>query len=102
MSLRALAAALALVAGHAAAAPAHLDVDATLDPATRELRARGTLAVGRDATEIVLAARYRVESFAVDGQRDAVPIVTRSVTVARAPASENESGPFVSASQMAG
>jgi len=89
MILRALAAALALVAGHAAAAPAHLDVDATLDPATRELRARGTLAVGRDATEIVLGARYRVESFAVDGRRDAVPVATRNGRhVWRLPAAE--------------
>jgi aminopeptidase N len=78
MNPRALAAAAALVAAQALAAPAHLEVDATLDPATRELRARGTLAVGRDATEIALAARYRVESFAVDGQRDAVPVVTRN------------------------
>jgi aminopeptidase N len=78
MTLRALAAATALAAGAAAAAPAHLDVDATLDPGTRELRARATLSVGHEATEIVLAARYRVESFAIDGRRDAVPVATRS------------------------
>jgi aminopeptidase N len=89
MNPRALAAAAALVAAQALAAPAHLEVDATLDPATRELRARGTLAVGRDATEIALAARYRVESFAVDGQRDAVPVVTRNGRhVWRLPATE--------------
>ena len=45
--------------------------------------------MGRDATEIVLAARYRVESFAVDGQRDAVPVATRSGRhVWRLPAAE--------------
>jgi aminopeptidase N len=89
MSLRAFAAAFALAAAQAAAASAHLDVDASLDPATRELRAHGTLAVGRDATEIVLAARYRVESFAVDGKRDAVPVATRSGRhVWRLPAAE--------------
>jgi aminopeptidase N len=72
MSLRGWSAAVALVATPALAAPAHLDVDAMLDPATRELRARAVLSVGRDANEIVLAGRYRVESFAVDGRRNAV------------------------------
>jgi aminopeptidase N len=90
MTLRALAAATAmLAAGAAPAAPAQLDVDATLDPATRELRARATLSVGREATEIVLAARYRVESFAVDGRRDAVAVTTRGGRHAwRLPAAE--------------
>jgi hypothetical protein len=74
---RAAAAALALAAAHAFAAPAHLELEATLDPATRAFAARGTLAIGRDATEIALAARYKVESFAVDGRRDALPVATR-------------------------
>lgn len=89
MRWRALVAAAALVVAQAAAGAAHLEVEATLDPATRELRARGTLAVGREATEIILAARYRVESFVVDGRRGAVPAATRGGRhVWRLPAAE--------------
>lgn len=77
MTLRAAAAALALAAAHAVAAPAHLELDATLDPAARALAARATLELGREAAEIALAARFVVESFAVDGRRDAVPATTR-------------------------
>jgi aminopeptidase N len=89
MTRRAVVAALALAAAHAAAAPAHLELDATLDPATRELAARASLAVGREATEIALATRYKVASFAVDGRRDAVPATTRGGhRVWRLPAAE--------------
>ena len=91
MSLWGLSAALALVAAPALAAPAHLDLDATLDPATRELRAHAVLSVGRDANEIALGARYQVESFAVDGRRNAVAGLIRDGRyVWRLPAADRE------------
>ena len=63
---------LALLAAPAFADPARLELDAELDPATRELRAHGVLVVGRGAADIALAARFRVDSFAVDGRRNAL------------------------------
>jgi aminopeptidase N len=82
---------LALLAVQALANPARLELDARLDPATRDLRARGVLVVGRDATDIALAARFRVDSFAVDGRRDAPASRLRDGRrVWRLPAAERE------------
>lgn len=67
MSLRGCVLLLALAAAPARAERAWLELDATLDPATRELRARGALVVGRDATEVSLAARFQVDAFSIDG-----------------------------------
>jgi aminopeptidase N len=96
MSPRCGSAALALIAaltlaGSVRAAPAHLDLDATLDSATRELHARGVLLVGRAAEEVVLGGRFQVESFAIDGRRDAVPGTVRDGRrVWRLPAADRE------------
>jgi len=82
---------LALLAAQALADPARLELDARLDPATRELRARGLLMIGRDAAEVALAARFRVDSFAVDGRRDALAGTLREGRrVWRLPAAERE------------
>ena len=77
MSPRGWGVVFALLAAPAFADPARLELDARLDPATRELRARGVLVVGRGAAEIALAARFRVDSFAVDGRRDALAGLVR-------------------------
>jgi hypothetical protein len=63
------AAAIAAAAGAAAAGPARLDVAVTLDPDRRELRARGTLIVDGNATEIALAEQLDATAIAVDGRR---------------------------------
>lgn len=82
---------LALLAAQALADPPRLELDARLDPATRELHARGVLLVGRAAAEIALAARFRVDSFAVDGRRDALAGTLREGRrVWRLPAAERE------------
>jgi hypothetical protein len=64
-----LAAGLLAAASAVLAGPARLDVSVTLDPATRELRARGTVTVDRLATELALNALFAVDSIAVDGRR---------------------------------
>jgi hypothetical protein len=69
MIVRALLVALAAAAGGALAGPATLDVAVTLEPATRELRARGTLVVDRSAIEIALGAQFAVDSISVDAKR---------------------------------
>lgn len=63
-----LAAGLLAAASAALAGPARLDVSVSLEPATREFRARGTVTVGRLATELALNALFAVESIAADGR----------------------------------
>jgi hypothetical protein len=66
---RAWLGALALAAVPALGGAAQLELEATLEPASRALRARAVLLVGRDATEIALAARFQVDVVALDGRR---------------------------------
>jgi len=69
MIRRGIVAAGVLAAANAAlGGPARLELSVGLDPATRELRARGTVTVDRNATELALHARFAVESVAVDGR----------------------------------
>ena len=91
MSPRGWGVLLALLAAPAFADPARLELDARLDPATRELRAHGVLVIGRGAAEIALAARFQVDSFAVDGRRAApAGSVREGRRVWRLPAAERE------------
>ena len=63
-----LAAAAAAVAGAALAGPAQLDLAVRIEPEPRELRARGTLVVDEDITEIALAQQFDVTAVTVDGR----------------------------------
>ena len=63
-----LAAAAAAVAGAALAGPAQLDLAVRIEPERRELRARGTLVVDEDITEIALAQQFDVTAVTVDGR----------------------------------
>ncbi|HEX9183323.1 MAG TPA: M1 family aminopeptidase [Burkholderiales bacterium] len=72
MSPRGWLGALALAAAPAIANAAQLELEATLDPESRLLRARAVLHMGAQAAEIALSARFEVESAALDGRRDAL------------------------------
>jgi aminopeptidase N len=92
MTLRwALAAAGVAVAGVALAGPARLDLSVRLEPASRELHARATLVVDKDATDIALGERFDVMAITVDGRRvEAAGAVQNGRRVWRLPAAEGE------------
>jgi hypothetical protein len=91
MNARAWLGALALAAAPALCGAAQLELEAALEPARRELRARAVLLVGRDATEIALAARFQVDAAALDGRRDVPAAVVRNGRrVWRLPAARSE------------